>query len=56
MYYQVSYTDKNNGRRIRSSIIHTSNDAGLKEMRQKMNAGHKNVILGSGSKLKVDRK
>lgn len=51
MYYQVSYRDKRTNKTKRSSMIHTSKKAGKKEMDSKIKAGHKNVILLSGTKL-----
>ena len=51
MYYQVSYIDLRTGKRRRSSMIHTSNKAAVDEMKSKTKAGHRKVVVLSGSKL-----
>ena len=51
MYYQVVYTDFRSKKRTYSAMIHRSNTAAKTEMDLKIKAGHKNVVVLSGTKL-----
>ena len=55
MFYQVVYTDKRSNKRTHSTMIHRSNKAAIKLMDSKIKAGHKNVIVSVGSKVKVTK-